>query len=91
VDEFAVLQALDGRDRVREGRGGDILPYLPTNPWARGKCFKDIAMLWQEDIASGLEGISLKVMGNFGWSVSCNTKKREAGFYLIPLNLLPQL
>jgi hypothetical protein len=43
--------------------------YLPTSPWAKGKYFKDIAMLWQEDMTSGLEGISFKVMGNLGWSV----------------------
>jgi SAM-dependent methyltransferase len=43
--------------------------YLPTSPWPKGRYFKDISMLWQEDMTSGLEGISLKVMGNLGWSV----------------------
>jgi hypothetical protein len=43
--------------------------YLPTNPWAKGRYFKDIAVLWHKDITSGLEGISLKVLGNLGWSV----------------------
>lgn len=43
--------------------------YLPTNPWAKGRYYKDIAVLWNEDMTSGLEGISLKVLGNLGWSV----------------------
>ena len=43
--------------------------YWPTNPWAKGKYFKDVAMYFQENTLSGLEGISLKVIGALGWSI----------------------
>ena len=42
--------------------------YWPTSPWPKGKYFKEIAMYFQEDLLRGLEGISLKVMGQLGWS-----------------------
>jgi hypothetical protein len=42
--------------------------YWPTSPWPKGKYFKEIAWLWQEDLLRGLEGISMKVLGNLGWS-----------------------
>ena len=42
--------------------------YWPTNGWAKGKYFKQVAAYWQEDLLTGLEGISLKVMGVMGWS-----------------------
>jgi hypothetical protein len=42
--------------------------YWPTSGWPKGKYFKTLAMYWQEDLLSGLEAISLKVMGLMGWS-----------------------
>jgi hypothetical protein len=41
----------------------------PTSAWAKGKYFKDLAMYFQEDTLSGLEALSLKVIGILGWSV----------------------
>ena len=42
--------------------------YWPTSPWPKGQYFKEVSMLFQEDLLNGLEGISLKVMGLLGWS-----------------------
>ena len=42
--------------------------YWPTNLWAKGAYFKEIALYWQKDLLNGLEAISLKVMGAMGWS-----------------------
>ena len=42
--------------------------YWPINAWAKGKYYKDIAEMFQEDILNGLEGLSVKVLGNLGWS-----------------------
>ena len=42
--------------------------YWPTSGWPKGKYYKQIAAYWQEDLLSGLEAISLKVMGLMGWS-----------------------
>jgi hypothetical protein len=42
--------------------------YWPTSPWPKGKYFKACALYWQEDLLSGLEAISLRVMGNLGWT-----------------------
>ncbi|KAI1171452.1 S-adenosyl-L-methionine-dependent methyltransferase [Nemania sp. FL0916] len=36
--------------------------YWPTSPWAKGKYFKTVAMYFQEDMISGLDGISMKVL-----------------------------
>lgn len=36
--------------------------YWPTSPWAKGKYFKTVAMYFQEDMVSGLEAISMKVL-----------------------------
>ncbi|GAP83985.2 putative methyltransferase domain-containing protein [Rosellinia necatrix] len=36
--------------------------YWPTSPWAKGKYFKTVAMYFQEDMISGLEAISMKVL-----------------------------
>jgi hypothetical protein len=41
--------------------------YWPTSPWARGNYFKQCAMYCQEDLLSGLEAMSLKVMALLGW------------------------
>lgn len=42
--------------------------YWPINPWAKGDYFKQLAEYAQPDFLSGLEGMSLKVMGSMGWS-----------------------
>jgi hypothetical protein len=42
--------------------------YWRTSPWPKGQYFKELGVLWQEDLLRGLEGISLKVMGQLGWS-----------------------
>ncbi|KAI0106381.1 S-adenosyl-L-methionine-dependent methyltransferase [Nemania sp. FL0031] len=36
--------------------------YWPTSPWAKGKYFKTVAMYFQEDMISGMEAISMKVL-----------------------------
>jgi hypothetical protein len=43
--------------------------YWPTNPWAKEEYFKRVAAYFQEDLLSGLEAISFKVMAAVGWSV----------------------
>lgn len=42
--------------------------YWPTNGWARGKYFKQVAAFFQQDILNGIEGMSLKVIGQLGWT-----------------------
>ncbi|KAI1363481.1 S-adenosyl-L-methionine-dependent methyltransferase [Xylaria arbuscula] len=42
--------------------------YWPTSPWAKGKYFKTVAMYFQEDMISGMEGISMKVLQATGMS-----------------------
>ncbi|KAI1805107.1 S-adenosyl-L-methionine-dependent methyltransferase [Daldinia bambusicola] len=42
--------------------------YWPTSPWAKGTYYKTIATYFQEDLLSGLEGISLRVLGVLGMS-----------------------
>lgn len=42
--------------------------YWPLNPWAKGDFYKHISAFAQADFLSGLEGLSLKVMGSMGWS-----------------------
>jgi hypothetical protein len=37
--------------------------FWPLNPWAKGKYFKTIGEWFGADLLSGLEGVSLKVMG----------------------------
>ena len=44
------------------------LYYWPTSTWAKGKYFKEVSVYFQEDLLSGLDGISLKIMGLMGWS-----------------------
>ncbi len=43
--------------------------YWPTSPWPKGEYYKTIAIFVQEDILSGIEGISFKVLGSIGWSI----------------------
>ena len=43
--------------------------YWPLNPWAKGKYYKEIAILAQQDALQAVEGVSLKVIGALGWSV----------------------
>jgi hypothetical protein len=42
--------------------------YWPTSPWAKGKYYKEVAALFQADMLNGLEGMSLKVIGQLGWT-----------------------
>lgn len=42
--------------------------YWPTSQWAKGRYFKEIALYFQEDLLSGVEGISTKVLASNGWS-----------------------
>ncbi|KAK3685340.1 S-adenosyl-L-methionine-dependent methyltransferase [Podospora appendiculata] len=42
--------------------------YYPTSPWPKGKYYKTIAAYFQEDLLSGLDALSLKVMGALGMS-----------------------
>ena len=42
--------------------------YWPVNAWAKGKYYKQISVYAQEDFLSGLEGLSLKIMGSMGYS-----------------------
>ncbi|KAI8961508.1 S-adenosyl-L-methionine-dependent methyltransferase [Daldinia sp. FL1419] len=43
--------------------------YWPTSPWAKGRYYKTVAAYFQEDLLSGLEGISLRVLGVLGMSL----------------------
>ena len=49
----------------------------------QGRYFKDIAVLWHEDMTSGLEGISLKVLGNRAFVIRLMHQKHKptAPFY----------
>lgn len=42
--------------------------YWPTSAWAKGPYYKTLAMYFQDNLLSGLEGISMKVMCHAGWS-----------------------
>jgi SAM-dependent methyltransferase len=42
--------------------------YWPTSPWPKGKYFKQVSLYWQENLLTGIEALSLKVMGVMGWS-----------------------
>jgi SAM-dependent methyltransferase len=43
--------------------------YWPTSPWAKGKHAKQLAMYFQEDMLTGIEGMTLKVFtGVLGWT-----------------------
>jgi hypothetical protein len=42
--------------------------YWPINRWAKGEYYKSISVYAQADFLSGLEGLSLKVMGSMGYS-----------------------
>jgi SAM-dependent methyltransferase len=41
--------------------------YIPTSQWAKGRYFKQLAVLFQENLLNAAEGISLKTMGFMGW------------------------
>ncbi|KAI0431884.1 S-adenosyl-L-methionine-dependent methyltransferase [Xylaria sp. FL1042] len=56
--------------------------YWPTSPWAKGKYFKTVAMYFQEDMISGMEGISMKVLQATGMTPEeikdfCEEVKRD--------------
>jgi hypothetical protein len=42
--------------------------YMPTNPWAKGKYFKQVGALLEENYIKGIEGMSLRVIGALGWT-----------------------
>jgi hypothetical protein len=43
--------------------------YWPSSTWAKGKHLKRIALLFQEDMLNGLEGISMRILTKaMGWS-----------------------
>jgi hypothetical protein len=42
--------------------------YWPINPWAEGEYYKKIGTFFQISLTNGIEGMSLKVMGQLGWS-----------------------
>ena len=42
--------------------------YMPTNPWAKGKYFKQVGALLKENFMNGIEGMSLRVIGALGWT-----------------------
>ena len=42
--------------------------YMPTNPWAKGKYFKQVGALLRENYLNGLEAMSLRVIGALGWT-----------------------
>jgi hypothetical protein len=42
--------------------------YWPINTWARGGYFKELGAFFQQDLMNGIEGMSLKVVGNLGWT-----------------------
>lgn len=43
--------------------------YWPLNAWPQGKYYKQLSTYAQANFLSGLEGLSLRVMGSAGWSV----------------------
>jgi hypothetical protein len=42
--------------------------YWPTNGWAKGRHYKQIGALFQADMLNGIEGMSLKIIGQLGWT-----------------------
>jgi hypothetical protein len=42
--------------------------YWPINTWAKGTYFKEVGAFFQQDLMNGIEGMSLKVIGNLGWT-----------------------
>jgi hypothetical protein len=42
--------------------------YWPTSPWAKGTYYKQIGAIWQADLLNGVEGASLKILGQLGWT-----------------------
>ena len=43
--------------------------YWPLSPWAKGKYYRTVAEFFQEDMLSGVDGISFKVLGALGWHI----------------------
>jgi hypothetical protein len=43
--------------------------YWPTGLWAKGTYYKQIGAIWQADLLNGVEGASLKILGQLGWTV----------------------
>ncbi len=43
--------------------------YWPIGQWAKGTYYKQIGAIWQADVLNGVEGASLKVLGQLGWTV----------------------
>jgi hypothetical protein len=46
----------------------EVTFYMPTNPWAKGKYFKQVGALLEENYIKGIEGMSLRVIGALGWT-----------------------
>jgi hypothetical protein len=42
--------------------------HWPTNTWVKGRYHKQIAAYFQADMLNGIEGMSLKVIGQLGWT-----------------------
>jgi hypothetical protein len=42
--------------------------YWPTSTWAKGRYYKELAAFFQADLLNGLEGASLKIIGQLGWT-----------------------
>ncbi|KAJ2904068.1 hypothetical protein MKZ38_008879 [Zalerion maritima] len=43
--------------------------YWPMNPWPRGAYYKSIGSFFMEDMLSGVDGISFKVLKGLGWGM----------------------
>lgn len=43
--------------------------FWPTSPWAKGEYYKQISAYVGADFGGGIEGISLKVLGQLDWDV----------------------
>lgn len=42
--------------------------YWPTSPWAKGEHYKKLSKYVQENYITGIEGMSLRAIGQLGWS-----------------------
>jgi hypothetical protein len=43
--------------------------FAPMSPWAQGEYFQQVGRYWRANWETGIEAISLKVMGALGWEV----------------------
>jgi len=41
--------------------------YWPASPWPKGEYYKNVAAYFQENMLTGMDGISAKVLGLLGW------------------------